>query len=352
MWLTNFCKRWLNSAAQGQRTTPQRRGGPRLRLERLEDRTLPSTYTADSVTELIADINDANKNGGANTIQLAASTAFVLTAVNNTTDGANGLPVITKGNLTITGNGATVEASTASGTPAFRLFDVGNSAALTLVNLTLENGFAYGSGTAAEGGAIYNQGTLVLNGVTVQNNAAQGIAGKDGRHGGNGQDAAGGAIWSAGSLTLGNGTVVQHNGAGGGWGGTAPGVGDLHPGDGGNGGNGFGGGVYVAGGTVNLSGVTLTGNIAAGGLPGQGIIYGQAGHGFGGGLYVAGGTVSLSSDTVTSNTADYPLWGSTGSGGGLYLAGGTVYLDAFTVTNTINNTATVAPNIYGPYILN
>ena len=71
---------------------------------------------AATVSDLIADINAANTAGGANTITLTAPTTspYVLTAVNNTTDGATGLPVIAANdNLTIVGNGDTIERSTA-----------------------------------------------------------------------------------------------------------------------------------------------------------------------------------------------------------------------------------------------
>jgi hypothetical protein len=318
-----------------QRFQPPHRRPPRLSLESLEDRVLPSNYTAASVSDLIADINAANTARGSNTITLTAPTTapYVLTAVDNSTDGANGLPVINKSNLTIVGNGDTIERSTASGTPAFRLMDVASGGSLTLENLTLQNGLAYGSGSAAEGGAIYNQGTLVLSGATVAGNTATGMGAK-GAHG-NGQDAAGGGLWSKGALTLENGTLVNGNLANGG-----------SPRGLGKGGNAFGGGLYVAAGTVTLTSTTLSSNRAYGWfayLTGPGSNP-QPGTGFGGGLYVAGGTVTLSTDTVTNNTA-------TDGGGGLYLAGGEVYLDAFTVNNTINNTGKFYPNIYGSYIL-
>jgi hypothetical protein len=349
-----------------RRFQPAHRRRPRLSLERLEERALPSNYTAASVPELIAAINAANAAGGSNTITLTATTTapYVLTAVDNTTDGANGLPVISKNDtLTIVGNGDTIERSTASGTRDFRLMDVASGGSLTLENLTLQNGSAFGSGTAAEGGALYNKGTLVLSGVTVQGNYAEGSAGPSGaRNGHNGQDAAGGGIWSNGSLTLENGTTVQSNEALGGTGGHA----GSSLGDGGNGANGLGGGVYVAGGTVTLTGATLSGNTAKGGF--GGVAYGSfgagghggnGGNGLGGGLYVAGGTVTLTGATLSGNTAQGGFGGpgqpsgtsGDGFGGGLYLAGGKDYLDAFTVNNTINNTATYYPNIYGSYIL-
>jgi hypothetical protein len=49
-----------------------------------------SGFFRKSVSELVADINYANGAGGATTINLAHSTTFVLTSVNNSTDGGNG----------------------------------------------------------------------------------------------------------------------------------------------------------------------------------------------------------------------------------------------------------------------
>jgi hypothetical protein len=348
-WLTRGFPHNRDGRTRRPRPSESQRHRPRLTLERLEDRTLPSNYTAASVSDLIADINAANKHGGSNTITLAANTPFTLTAVDNTADGATGLPVIKSGdNLTILGDGDTIERSSASGTPAFRLLDVASGGALTLQNLTLQNGLAFGSGTAAQGGAIYNQGTLVLTGVTVQDNTARGSYGTS--HGVPGGDAAGGGLWSSGALTLQNGTLIQSNSAIGGIGGSS-----KNAVAGGSGGNGFGGGVYVAGGTVNLTNAILSNNAALGaegGFGSGGFVQGDGGSGFGGGMYVASGTVSLGSTTVTSDTAyGGSLFGSS-YGGGLYIAAGaTVYLDAFTVANTSNNTADFYPDIDGSYIL-
>ena len=264
MWLTSWLRtRTANRFRQG--SAQHRPAAPRLRprLEALEDRMLPSTYTAGSVKDLIADLNAANRTGGANTIILAPNTTFDLTAVNNTTNGANGLPVIggNKASLTIIGKGDTIERSTASGTPDFRLFDVASGASLTLETVTLQYGLEDGSGNSAEGGAIYNQGTLVLSRATFQNNEAEGSNGADAKsvnqNGGNGQDAAGGGIWSDGSLTLQNGTLVQNNTALGGNGGNPYTLKYYTTSNGGNGANGSGGGVDVAGGTANIDGTYI-----------------------------------------------------------------------------------------------
>jgi hypothetical protein len=176
----------------------------RLRVKQLEDRTVPTAFTAATVAHLIADINAANAAGGSNIIRLVAGKTFTLTAVDNTTDGPTGLPVIAANDtLTIVGNGDTIQRSTASGTPAFRLFDVASGGSLTLKDMTVQDGLAQGDGSgaaSAEGGAIYSQGSLALDAVTVQSNTAQG--GLEG-------NAAGGGIYSGGSLTLDSCTI--HN---------------------------------------------------------------------------------------------------------------------------------------------
>jgi hypothetical protein len=300
-------------------------------LEQLEDRALPSNFTALTVSDVIADINAANKVGGTNTITLTAPTSspYRSTAVNNFTDGANGMPVIAvKDMLTIVGNGDTIEGGV-------RCFDVAKGASLTLENLTLQGG-AFGSGVAAEGGAIYNQGTLVLSDVLVQGSIAQGSDGtvKKNGDGTPGNAAAGGAIWSDGSLTLENGTLLQNNQAIGGNGGDGPG---------GNGGDASGGGLYVAGGTAYLTGVGIDNNSARSGSGGVwratlGFQAANAGNAFGGGLYVSSATVNGSGDTLDGNQA---IWGINGfahaQGGGIYVASGTVNLSSDVVENNLAN---------------
>ncbi len=319
MWLSKLVEYIPNAQRRRRRNHPQvLRRGLRPGFEMLEDRQVPSNYTAGSVTQLIADINAANRGGGSNTITLVTGNTFTLTAVNNTTDGATGLPVIAANdNLTIQGNSNVIARSTASGTPDFRLFDVASSGSLTLENLTLQNGLAFGAGSAADGGAIFNQGSLDLIGVTVQNNIAQGQKGPIGQKAGPGQSAVGGGIYSNGTLQLEGGTIVHNNQAIGGQGGfnrNMFGVGGW------NGGNGFGGGLYVAGGSATLTYSTVSSNNAQGGAYGLGTHIGPPSLGEGGGIYI-----------VTSAT---------------------VYLDAFTVANTVNNTASTSdPNIHGSYTL-
>ena len=369
MWFQNFFKP-RNSTPTRRQPTRQRPPASRLRLEQLEDRTLPSNFAAATVADLIADINAANQQGGPNTITLVApaTSHYTLTAVDNTTLGATGLPVIAANdNLSIIGNGDTIERSTAAGTPAFRLLDVASGAALTLENLTLQGGWAYGAG-----GAIYSQGSLTLNGVTVQGNAA---VGGDGisfggltPNAGDGGDGLGGGLYVAGgTLTMTSSSLSANKALGGNGGnGVNPyGAISYYGGPGGNGGNGAGGAVYVVAGTVNMTSDSLSANTAQGGLGGNGtdgINYspyngGNGGTGLGGAVYVVTGTVIVSSDTLSANTAQGGLGGNGGNsptdpydyyfgvpaanggvggsalGGGLYLAGGTVTLTSSTVSS-------------------
>jgi hypothetical protein len=319
-------------------------------VEQFEDRLVPSNFTAATVSDLIADIHAANQGGGSNTITLTAPTTspYSLTAVDNTTDGATGLPVIAvHDNLTIVANGDTIARSAIAGTPAFRLLDVAAGASLTLQNLTLEGGLASGAGVSAEGGAVYSQGTLDLNGVTVQNNTAQGSVGGD---------ALGGGIYSGGALRL-QGTAIQNNQAHGGVGrhGVGRGV------SGGPGGNGLGAGLYVVGGTADLTSTSLSGNMAHGGNGGPGGGRGSSagspgpgGNGLGGGLHAAGGAVTLLNDSVIGNAASGggpPLIAGVGEGGGLFIdPAAVVCLDSYTHAHVTNNTAsTQDPNIHGPW---
>jgi hypothetical protein len=373
MWIPSWLRFKRPASSRASSRGPRRH---RPSLEQLEGRSLLTAYTAASVADLIADINAANTNpanlaGEANTITLEAGMTFKLTAVDNTIAeslgyATNGLPVIAANdNLTIDGKGATIERSSVTGTPAFRLFDVAAGASLTLTDLTLQGGRSEGEG--AQGGAISNLGSLALKGVTVQNNVAQGSW----------RGTTGGGIYSSGTLTL-EDTTIRNNLAlgldgsdslyGGGWGGNA-----------------FGGGVYIGGGTAQLTSVTLSGNSAQGGNGGDGGVYyercydrdyrchgsyvasdgGGGGSAIGGGLFAQGATVTLLNSSVTGNTAKRGTGGHGGAGrglkgldgpdgvgvaGGLYLNTLT-YLDAFTAAHvTSNHASTSDPDIAGNYL--
>ncbi len=112
------------------------------------------------VAALKSAIIAANANGEADTINLAPVGSYTLTAIDNSVNGANGLPVIISDvaglDLTINGNGATIQRSTAPGTPEFRILQVGIGAAVNGNGLTITLGKVSGNFPANAGGGILN----------------------------------------------------------------------------------------------------------------------------------------------------------------------------------------------------
>src|SRR5262249_31768540 len=161
--------------------------------------------------------------------------------------------------------------------PAFRLFDVAAGGSLTLENLTLRNGLETG-GTmvGGEGGAIYNQGTVNLIGVTVASNAAPGFEG--------------GAIFNTGVLSISGGSLTGNSSEG----------------------YGEGGAIFNdAGGSVTIDAATLTGNSA-----------GSAGSG--GAIFNIGSLVVRDFSTFSGNSAGE-------EGGAIEDYGGSARLDQCTL---------------------
>src|SRR5687768_5111735 len=203
-------------------------------------------------------MNAANANDETDVINLALNGNYILTAPDNSTNGPNGLPLVDNDvaglDLTINGNGATIERSTAAGTPAFRILQLNFEAALSCDSLTLKDGLldspvfpsdrgagiflSHGSltltncmlrgNTALLGGGIYSIASVVtLNDCTINENLAN--------HGG--------GIYSVEGELTGSATSFLENNARGG--GTA-----NQPG--------FGGAIYSNSGNVDTT-VTLTG---------------------------------------------------------------------------------------------
>ncbi len=182
----------------------------------LESRVSAVTFTIPDgdVGALRSAITTANTNNVDDTINLATNGGYYIVDVNNTTNGANGLPVIdrdagsgTGHSLTINGNGATIARSFASGAPYFRIFYISNGVfanqhTTTISNVTLTNGLIPGSNPGdGDGGAIYvSQGQLTLNNCVLTAN----LAGQRG-----------GAIFVGGNtanLTLNNCTLSNNTG--------------------------------------------------------------------------------------------------------------------------------------------
>jgi hypothetical protein len=204
------------------------------------------TCGAGDVACLITAINTANANGKANTITLEAGT-YTLTAVDNNTNGPNGLPSVT-GIVTIKGAGAdTTSLERDASAPAFRLGHVAATGNLTLDGLTLRGGRLFFDG----GNLLNNGGTLTLMNTTL----TLGITGTSG----------GGIFNQGGTVTL-TTARLTHN------------VADA------------GGGLFTSGGTVLILKSIVDHNVA--GHPGGGLFNEN------------GGVLSLIHSTLTNNRGD------------------------------------------------
>ncbi|MGP8200111.1 MAG: beta strand repeat-containing protein [Limisphaerales bacterium] len=235
-----------------------------------------------------------------------------------------------------------------------RFFYVASNASLTLNNLMLTNG------GSTNGGAIYNDGTLIISNCVLTGNYAtntngliggSGTAGSsvNGTNGTAGGDTAGGAIYSTGTLMI-SYSILANNFAeagDGGNGGNAFGV-IGNGGNGANGGNAFGGAVCSTGPSNVFYMTEFIGNGGFGGFGGSGGHFATngpplegAGGGAGFGGFCAGGAAYVSGSLYMTNCLFYDnlaeaggaglmetnsdqtgtngLQGSTALGGGLFI---------------------------------
>ncbi|HEY3914390.1 MAG TPA: hypothetical protein VGN61_07890, partial [Verrucomicrobiae bacterium] len=209
-----------------------------------------------------------------------------------------------------------------------RLFVVSPGATLTLNNLQLLDGIA------TTGGAIFNEGTLIISNCIISGNFTTNINGAngttnsnggDGGGAGNGGNAVGGAIYSTGSLRI-YYSVLGTNGASGGAGGNGGpgGSGVIFAGNGGNGGNGgtaYGAAIYSTGPSNVFFSDMFVDNICtaapggSGGGSGSGAFAGSSGSGGTGGS-AGGGAVYITGNLSMSNCLFYLNSASGGSSAG------------------------------------
>ncbi len=295
-----------------------------------------ATFTvADGDTAgLITAINNANDETnypGPDTIELASGGTYTLNTVNIVYGGTYmGLPLITS-DITINGNGATIQRDTMA--PDFRLFLTTAAGALTLNNLTVANG-------DLSGGAVSNSGTLVVNGCTFVNNFI--------------------AIQSVGTLTV-SGAEFNAN----------------------YGNDEIGGGAINTGGNTTVSGSTFENNrrdtfVAVGGnttitnsdfFNNSGVqvkvIYGSTatinnsrihdnvgGTSYGGAMFIGGSTVTISNTTINHNSNGTYNGGNVLTGGAMWVEGSTLNItDSIISDNTSMIGGAIALIGDGPSIL-
>ncbi len=169
---------------------------------------------------------------------------FELTRSVNDTYGYSGLPLIL-GDLTIEGNGSTIERT---GRNDLRLFTVLVTGDLTINNTTLtggRNGYYYG------GAAYTNGGTITLNDSTVSGNSSYG---------------GGGLAAVEGAITVNNSTMTGNEGY-------------------------QGGAFYVRYGTITINDSQISGNTST--------------YGSGGVAYGYEGAITINRSVVESNSATY-----------------------------------------------
>jgi hypothetical protein len=162
-----------------------------------------------------------------------------------------------------------------------------NGSSLTIATSTIGSnqetggsGGLYGNDCLAQGGGLYNGGTLTVTGSTLSANTATN---------------SGGGIYNSGTLTVSDSTLSGNaaNGNGGGiynyFSGTLAVSDSIMSG---NSARGAGGGIYNFVGTLTVSDSTLSGNAANGT------------YGVGGGIY-NGGTLTVTGSTLAGNTSTY-----------------------------------------------
>jgi hypothetical protein len=280
--------------------------------------------------------------------EFGPSAFFITGGVSITIDGQAGLT-----------RGITIARDTSKA--PFRLFDVDSGSGLSLLGLTLKNGFAQGFGSGSgggalgAGGAIFSRGDVSIDSCTFVGNQAQGGASGDGSgtysgagvgsapingNGGgpNGSVVSGvGGGFGGGGFAYDGGSDGSDGGFGGGGGaggsggyggfgggaGAASGSGSADGGFGGGGNNGtasggggagMGGAIFNDAGALDIVNSTFTANGASGGAGGSATI---GGSGFGGAIFNYSAVLNITSSTLARNSVAAAS-GGTADGGALY----------------------------------
>lgn len=149
-----------------------------------------------SAQALITAIETANADPESGRLRLAPDCTYTLETANNTGyHGDNGLPQIL-GTIAISGTRTVIQRGTDSAIPMFRLLQVNEGASLYVKGIEFRNGIDEFSSADEKGGAILNQGKLLLSDCGFYNNQA----------------GCGGAIWTSGELLVSRSTFAANTG--------------------------------------------------------------------------------------------------------------------------------------------
>jgi hypothetical protein len=304
-----------------------------LGLVLLPQSSFPAIITVGGGCTLTGAIGNANYDGdgtygkcaagsGADEIRLTGD--VVLTAIDNTTTGDNGLPSIAS---TITIQGAGYEISRHASAPYFRILDVAPTGNLTLVETTLSGGLSEGAGVAGDsfgGGGILNRsGSVTLINSTVSGNTVSGNSDPM-------LPSLGGGIMNHfGTVTL-IGSTLSGN--------------QVHYNEQSDG-LAYGGGIFNEGGVVMMTNSTVIGNSC--------LTYSDCFDGpctsicRGGGIHNHWwGAITLNNSNVTENNLNAAADGSSSSQGGGIFNAGTLNLHNSTVSgNSLSATAGIPESV-------
>ena len=237
------------------------------------------TASGNGICTLRAAIQEHNRLGGINTINLPAGLYTLTIPGTGENEGTTGDLDIYTGTLTINGSGASttiIQAGKTATDGIDRVFDI-NTAVVNISGVTIRYG-RVSNGQGGRGGGIYSTaGALSLTNVTISDNFSDA---------GNGVDS-GGGIYSEGTLNLSNCIITRNSGS-------------------------TGGGMAVSG-TTSVINSVISSNSLTGGL--------------GGGIYNTG-ALTIVASTISGNITDL-LW----AGGGIFNNGSLILTESTVVDN-------------------
>ena len=237
-----------------------------------------ASVSAQSAILVVTNTNDSGTGSLRDTIAAASDgdTIQFDAALNGQTITLTSATLLISKNLTVDGPGATqltVQRSTANGTPAFGIFEIGGD--VTIAGLTIANGNAEAGGGISSGG-----GSVTIANCVVSGNSSSNIL-HPGSDGGGGILCGGHGLGRS-TVSIINCTISGNSSTSGG------GIETLGPG--------FYG---YQGAVVTIANSTISGNSAAS---------------LGGGIY-NGGEMTVTNSTISANTATVD---ESGGGGGIY----------------------------------